>query len=172
MAIVPKPPKGGFMAGIIASGQDAVISELKQLLATTKAELESWRRVAERLEGEKQAAKAELTAIHRIAAHVAGVEPITDGDTLAVRRVKEMAQMINWLSEDLDQPQREGNRYRFLLRLLIKRGVVHQYENGTWVLRGIYGVDDSGLRGAGKTPNEAIDNAMMAERALLAGGAP
>ena len=56
-------------------------------------------------------------------------------------------------------------RYRFLLGLLIERGVLtdKRYPNGTWALRGIYGVDDSGLRGAGRTPEEAIDNAIVAQ---------
>lgn len=55
-------------------------------------------------------------------------------------------------------------RYRFLLGFLIERGVLtdKRYNNGTWSLQGIYGVDDSGLRGAGRTPEEAIDNAMVA----------
>lgn len=57
-------------------------------------------------------------------------------------------------------------RYRFLLGLLIDRGVIHRYPSGTWVLRGIYGVDDSGLRGAGTTPEQAIDNAIIAAKAL------
>jgi hypothetical protein len=55
-------------------------------------------------------------------------------------------------------------RYRFLLGFLIERGVLtdQRYRNGTWCLRGIYGVDDSGLKGAGRTPEEAIDNAIVA----------
>ena len=57
-------------------------------------------------------------------------------------------------------------RYRFLLGWLLERGVLAQYPNGTWVLRGIYGVDDSGLRGAGRTPEEALDNAVVAARLL------
>ena len=57
-------------------------------------------------------------------------------------------------------------RYRFLLAFLIERGVIHQYDNGTWVLRGIYGVDDSGLRGAGTTPEQALDNAITASNAF------
>ncbi len=58
------------------------------------------------------------------------------------------------------------DRYRFLLTMLIDRGVIHQYPNGTFVLRGIYGVDDSGLRGAGTSPEQAIDNAIIAARVL------
>ena len=55
-------------------------------------------------------------------------------------------------------------RYRFLLGLLIERGVLTntRYSNGTWVLQGIYGVDDSGIRGAGLNPEQAIDNAIVA----------
>lgn len=53
-------------------------------------------------------------------------------------------------------------RYRFLLAFLLERGVLDQYSNGIWRLRGIYGVDDSGLKGAGRTPEEAIDNAIVA----------
>lgn len=55
-------------------------------------------------------------------------------------------------------------RYRFLLGWLIERGVITntRYHNGTWVMRGIYGVDDSGLKGAGISPEQAIDNAIIA----------
>lgn len=55
-------------------------------------------------------------------------------------------------------------RYNFLLGFLIERGVLtdKRYRNGTWSLQGIYGVDDSGLRGAGRTPEEALDNAIVA----------
>ena len=55
-------------------------------------------------------------------------------------------------------------RYRFLLGWLIERGVITntRYDNGTWVMRGIYGVDDSGLKGAGISPEQAIDNAIIA----------
>jgi hypothetical protein len=54
------------------------------------------------------------------------------------------------------------NRYRFLLSFLLERGVLNRYDNGVWRLRGIYGVDDSGLKGAGRTPEEALDNAIVA----------
>ena len=57
-------------------------------------------------------------------------------------------------------------RYRFLLAFLIEKGVLtnQRYSNGTWVLRGVYGVDDSGLKGAGRTAEEAIDNAIIANQ--------
>ena len=57
-------------------------------------------------------------------------------------------------------------RYRFLMALLIDRGVLtdRRYSNGTWSLQGIALVDDSGLRGAGRTPEEAIDNAIEMAR--------
>lgn len=57
-------------------------------------------------------------------------------------------------------------RYRFLMALLIDRGVLtnKRYSTGVWSLQGIYGVDDSGLRGAGTSPEEAIDNAILAAR--------
>lgn len=42
---------------------------------------------------------ADLLKIHRVAAHVAGVEPPTDDDHLTVKRVKQMAMLINQLSE-------------------------------------------------------------------------
>ncbi|MDP2074601.1 hypothetical protein [Hydrogenophaga sp.] len=56
------------------------------------------------------------------------------------------------------------DRYRFLLGFLIEKGVLtnKRYDNGTWILRGVYGVDDSGLKGAGRTPEEALDNAIIA----------
>jgi hypothetical protein len=57
-------------------------------------------------------------------------------------------------------------RYRFLLDLLIDRGVIYRYQNQTWVLRGIYGVDNSGLRGAGPTIAQCLDNAIEAARVL------
>lgn len=55
-------------------------------------------------------------------------------------------------------------RYHYLLGFLIEKGVLTdaRYGNGTWCLRGVYGVDDSGLKGAGRTPEEAIDNAITA----------
>ena len=55
-------------------------------------------------------------------------------------------------------------RYRFLLGFLIERGVLtdKRYGSGTWCLRGVYGVDDSGLKGAGRSPEEALDNAIVA----------
>ncbi len=54
-------------------------------------------------------------------------------------------------------------RYHYLLGFLIEKGVLTdaRYGNGTWVLRGIYGIDDSGLNGAGRTAEEAIDNAIL-----------
>lgn len=57
-------------------------------------------------------------------------------------------------------------RYRFLLAFLIEKGVLtnQRYSNGTWVLRGVYGVDDSGIKGAGLTPEQAIDNAIIANQ--------
>jgi hypothetical protein len=60
---------------------------------------------------------------------------------------------------DADQWKR---RYNYLLNMLIEKGVLTntQYSNGTWVLRGIYGIDDSGLMGAGRSPEEAIDNSI------------
>ena len=63
------------------------------------------------------------------------------------------------------QRQEEQQRYRFLLGLLIERGVLtnQRYAEGTWCLRGIYGVDDSGLKGAGRTPEEAVSNAILAQ---------
>ena len=47
---------------------------------------------------------------------------------------------------------------------MIERGVLtnRRYSNGTWVLRGIYGVDDSGIKGAGLSAEEAVDNAIIA----------
>lgn len=53
-------------------------------------------------------------------------------------------------------------RYHYLLSMLIEKEVLtnKRYRSGTWVLRGIYGIDDSGLMGAGRTPEEAIDNAI------------
>lgn len=59
-----------------------------------------------------------------------------------------------------------GARYRFLLELLLEKGVLHQYTEHTWVLRGIYGVDDSGMRGVGTSPEMAIDNAIKASMKL------
>lgn len=58
----------------------------------------------------------------------------------------------------------EQARYRFLLGFLIERGVLtdKRYGTGTWCLRGVYGVDDSGLKGAGRSPEEALDNAIVA----------
>jgi hypothetical protein len=56
----------------------------------------------------------------------------------------------------------DEQRYRFLLSFLLDRGVLHRHDNGAWRLRGIYGVDDSGLKGAGRTPEEALDNAIVA----------
>ncbi len=60
------------------------------------------------------------------------------------------------------QDEQWKRRYNYLLTFLIDKGVMTntRYDNGTWVLRGIYGVDDSGLMGAGKSPEEAIDNAI------------
>jgi hypothetical protein len=57
-------------------------------------------------------------------------------------------------------------RYRFLMALLIDHGVLtnSRYPNGVWSLQGIYGIDDSGLRGAGRTAEEAIDNAIAAAK--------
>lgn len=59
-------------------------------------------------------------------------------------------------------------RYNFLVNLLIDRGVLKnkRYSNGTWSLQGIYGVDDSGLRGAGLSPEQAIDNAIVMSRII------
>lgn len=53
-------------------------------------------------------------------------------------------------------------RYNYLLSWLVEKNVLtnQRYGNGTWVLRGIYGIDDSGLNGAGRTAEEAIDNAI------------
>jgi hypothetical protein len=61
--------------------------------------------------------------------------------------------------------QSESVRYKFLLGFLIEKGVLtnKRYNNGVWCLRGVYGVDDSGLRGAGRNPEEAIDNAIIAD---------
>jgi hypothetical protein len=54
-------------------------------------------------------------------------------------------------------------RYEFLIELLRQRGVLHEYPDGTWVLKGIYGVDDSGPRGTGKSVEEALDDAIQAK---------
>lgn len=66
----------------------------------------------------------------------------------------------------IEEPVKQDTekRYRFLLGWLIERGVITntRYDNGTWVMRGIYGVDDSGLKGAGISPEQAIDNAIIA----------
>lgn len=49
-------------------------------------------------------------------------------------------------------------RYRFLLQLLQDRGVLHQSEVGTWVLRELK-TGDGRHGGVGTTPELAIDNA-------------
>lgn len=67
------------------------------------------------------------------------------------------------MSTSDDAAEARDKRYNFLLGFLIERGVLtdKRYHNGTWSLQGIYGVDDSGLRGAGLSPEEAIDNAIV-----------
>lgn len=52
------------------------------------------------------------------------------------------------------------------MSLLKERTVLNntRYGPGIWSLQGIYGVDDSGRRGAGTTPEEAIDNAIEASK--------
>ena len=83
----------------------------------------------------------------------------------SMARAVEAVAAIDSLAADADALRlAEEARYRFLLGFLIERGVLtdKRYNNGTWSLQGIYGVDDSGLRGAGRTPEEALDNAMIA----------
>lgn len=71
----------------------------------------------------------------------------------------------------------ESDRYRFLLAMLIDRGVLRQHDrirqpDGTlgngWILHGIYGVDDSGdYRGWSHLgPEDAIDSAIIATRTV------
>lgn len=50
----------------------------------------------------------DLLAIHRVASHIAGVEPPTEDDTLTVKRVKQMAMMINQLSDGQAAREQEG----------------------------------------------------------------
>lgn len=50
----------------------------------------------------------DLLAIHRVASHIAGVEPPTEDDTLTVKRVKQMAMMINELSDGQAAREQEG----------------------------------------------------------------
>lgn len=68
--------------------------------------------------------------------------------------------------KERDAPSRIEARYRFLLGFMIEKGILtnKRYDNGTWVLRGVYGVDDSGLNGAGRTAEEAVDNAIIAHQ--------
>lgn len=62
-----------------------------------------------------------------------------------------------------NEDEKWKRRYNFLLNMLIEKGVLNntRYNNGTWVLQGMYGIDDSGLMGAGTSPEQAIDNAIM-----------
>lgn len=73
-----------------------------------------------------------------------------------LRRQKEMADAMKIIQAKL-------KRYEFLIELLRDRGVLHQYtDDRRWVLRGIYGVDDSGIRGVGDTIDAALDDAINA----------
>lgn len=69
---------------------------------------------------------------------------------------------------ELERLKAVEKRYQFLVGFLIEKGVLtnKRYSNGTWVLRGVYGVDDSGLKGAGSTPEQAIDNAITVHQLL------
>lgn len=96
---------------------------------------------------------------------------LTDEPVAKVTQGGEFGPGLAFLANGLDMPKPGTllyaaspamNRYRFLLSFLLDRGVLHRHKNGVWRLRGIYGVDDSGLKGAGRTPEEALDNAIVA----------
>ncbi len=68
-----------------------------------------------------------------------------------------------------DENDAAGARHRFLLQLLLDNGVLHQDEVGTWVLRGMRSEDEGGPRGTGTSPEQAIDSAITATKALKGG---
>lgn len=53
-------------------------------------------------------ARQDLLEIHRVAAHIAGVELPTEDDQLTVKRVKQMAMLINQMSGWLDEARAQG----------------------------------------------------------------
>lgn len=68
-----------------------------------------------------------------------------------------------------DENDAAGDRYRFLLQLLLDNDVLHQDESGIWTLRGIRAQDAGGPRGNGASPEQAIDNAITASKASEGG---
>ncbi|KAF7963489.1 hypothetical protein AWV80_09025 [Cupriavidus sp. UYMU48A] len=68
-----------------------------------------------------------------------------------------------------DENEAVGARYRFLLQLLLDNGALHQDESGIWALRGTCSVDESVPRGTGTSPEQAIDSAIKASKALEGG---
>lgn len=83
----------------------------------------------------------------------------------SIDKVNELIDRLAALAQlDRGESVARNRRYQFLIGFLIERGVLTEkrYRNGTWSLQGIALVDDSGLRGAGRTPEEALDNAIVA----------
>lgn len=62
----------------------------------------------DRLQASLESHHRDLLAIHRVASRIAGVEPPTEDDTLTVKRVKQMAMMINQLSDGQAAREQEG----------------------------------------------------------------
>lgn len=68
-----------------------------------------------------------------------------------------------------DENDAAGARNRFLMQLLLDNGVLHQDGQGTWALRGIRSDYEGGPRGIGSSPEQAIDGAITATKALKGG---